>query len=93
VHIRIEGSDLPGRGAGARSLGDVHVGVQRKSEVVDRVSADMMLGFFFPGAEMVLTGAAAAQAAQAAATSAQTTTTDALAPAPSAAAETTPPAA
>ena len=26
---------------------------------VDRVAADMMLGFFFPGAEMVLTGAAA----------------------------------
>ena len=35
---------------------------------VDRVKADLMLGFFFPGAEMVLTGAAAAQAAQAAAT-------------------------
>ena len=60
---------------------------------VDRVSADMMLGFFFPGAEMVLTGAAAAQAAQAAATSAQPTTTDAAAPAPGAPAETTPPAA
>jgi hypothetical protein len=29
---------------------------------VDRVKADMMLGFFFPGAEMVLTGAAAAAA-------------------------------
>ena len=57
---------------------------------VDRVTADMMLGFFFPGAEMVLTGAAAAQAA---ATSAQPTTTDAAAPAPGAPAETTPPAA
>ena len=33
---------------------------------VDRVKADLMLGFFFPGAEMVLTGAAAAQAAAAA---------------------------
>jgi hypothetical protein len=30
---------------------------------VDRVKADLMLGFFFPGAEMVLTGAAAAHAA------------------------------
>jgi hypothetical protein len=29
---------------------------------VDRVAADMMLGFFFPGAEMVLTGAAAEEA-------------------------------
>ena len=29
---------------------------------VDRVAADMMLGFFFPGAEMVLTGAAAEDA-------------------------------
>ena len=60
---------------------------------VDRIRADLMLGFFFPGAEMVLTGAAAAQAAQAAATSAQPTTTDAAAPAPGASAETTPPAA
>jgi hypothetical protein len=34
---------------------------------VDRVKADLMLGFFFPGAEMVLTGAAAAQAAAASA--------------------------
>jgi hypothetical protein len=30
---------------------------------VDRVAADLMLGFFFPGAEMVLTGTAAAAAA------------------------------
>lgn len=34
---------------------------------VDRVKADLMLGFFFPGAEMILTGAAAAQAAAASA--------------------------
>lgn len=42
--IRIEGTDLPGRRAGGESdalrLGNVHVGVQRKSEVVDRVPAD-----------------------------------------------------
>jgi hypothetical protein len=58
---------------------------------VDRVKADLMLGFFFPGAEMVLTGAAAAQPAQAAATSVQPTTTDAVAPAPSAPAPSAPP--
>jgi hypothetical protein len=49
VHIRIEGSDLPGRGAGAQAgplrLGNVHVGVQRlgpgrTAEVVDRVPVD-----------------------------------------------------
>lgn len=44
MHIRIEGSDLPGRGAGAQAgtlrLGNVHVGVQRKTEVVDRVPVD-----------------------------------------------------
>jgi hypothetical protein len=44
VRIRIEGSDLPGRRpggeAGALRLGNVHVGVQRKAEVVDRVPAD-----------------------------------------------------
>jgi hypothetical protein len=44
VHIRIEGSDLPGRGAGAQAgalrLGNVHVGVQRKAEVVGRVPVD-----------------------------------------------------
>jgi hypothetical protein len=43
MHIRIEGSDLPGRAGGptgAARLGDVQVGVQRKAEVVDRVSAD-----------------------------------------------------
>jgi hypothetical protein len=44
VHIRIEGSDLPGRRGGAESdalrLANVHVGVQRKAEVVDRIPAD-----------------------------------------------------
>ena len=44
MRIRIEGSDLPGRGAGAQAgtlrLGQVHVGVQRKAEVVDRVPVD-----------------------------------------------------
>ena len=59
---------------------------------VDRVKADLMLGFFFPGAAMVLTGAAAAQAAQAAATAAQPTTTETAAPAPSVPADPTPPA-
>jgi Family of unknown function (DUF5990) len=41
VRIRIEGSDLPGRRAGAQAdalrLGNVHVGVQRKAEVVELV--------------------------------------------------------
>jgi hypothetical protein len=44
MRIRIEGSDLPGRRAGAEAsalrLGNVHVGVQRKAEVVDQVPAD-----------------------------------------------------
>ncbi len=49
MHIRIEGSDLPGRGTGAQAgtlrLGNVHVGVQRlgpgrTAEVVDRVPVD-----------------------------------------------------
>jgi Family of unknown function (DUF5990) len=44
VHIRIEGTDLPGRRGGAEAdalrLGNVHVGVQRKAEVVDWVPAD-----------------------------------------------------
>ncbi|MET7424542.1 DUF5990 family protein [Dactylosporangium sp. NPDC005555] len=44
MRIRIEGSDLPGRRGGTEAdalrLGDVHVGVQRKAEVVDRVRAD-----------------------------------------------------
>ncbi|MFC0531731.1 DUF5990 family protein [Phytohabitans kaempferiae] len=43
MRIRIEGTDLPGRRAGAEAaalrLGNVHVGVQRGAEVVDRVSA------------------------------------------------------
>jgi Family of unknown function (DUF5990) len=44
VHIRIEGTDLPGRSGGGEAdalrLGNVHVGVQRKADVVDRVPAD-----------------------------------------------------
>ncbi|WP_433538673.1 DUF5990 family protein [Micromonospora sp. CA-249363] len=44
MRIRIEGSDLPGRRAGADAdalrLGSVYVGIQRKSEVVDRVRVD-----------------------------------------------------
>ena len=44
MRIRIEGSDLPGRRGGAQAdalrLGGVHVGVQCKAEVVDRVAAD-----------------------------------------------------
>jgi Family of unknown function (DUF5990) len=43
VLVRIEGSELPGRGpgdeAGRLRLGNVHVGVQRKAEVVERVPA------------------------------------------------------
>jgi hypothetical protein len=41
--MRIEGRDLPGRGAGAAAdelrLRNVHVGMQRKAEVVGRVPA------------------------------------------------------
>jgi len=44
VLIRIEGTDLPGRRGGAEAdrllRGNVHVGVQRKAEVVDRLPAD-----------------------------------------------------
>jgi hypothetical protein len=44
VRIRIEGTDLPGHRGGAEAdallLGNVHVGVQRKAEVVDRIPAD-----------------------------------------------------
>ncbi|WP_433651108.1 DUF5990 family protein [Micromonospora zamorensis] len=44
MRIRIDGSDLPGRRAGAEAdalrLGNVHVGVQRKTEVVELVPAD-----------------------------------------------------
>jgi hypothetical protein len=44
VLIRIEGTDLPGRRGGVEAdrlrHGNVHVGVQRKAEVVDRVPAD-----------------------------------------------------
>ncbi|WP_327003975.1 DUF5990 family protein [Dactylosporangium sp. NBC_01737] len=42
--IRLEGSDLPGRRPGAVADGlrlhNVHVGVQRKAEVVERIPAD-----------------------------------------------------
>lgn len=42
--MRIEGSDLPGRRAGpdadALRLGNVHVGIQRTTEVIDRVPVD-----------------------------------------------------
>ena len=42
--IRIEGTDLPGRRGGSEGdrlrWGNVQVGVQRKTEVVDRVPAD-----------------------------------------------------
>ena len=44
VHIRIEGSELPGRPGGPQAdalrAGNVHVGVQRKAEVVDPVPGD-----------------------------------------------------
>ena len=44
MHIRIEGTDLPGRRGGSEAdalrLGNVHVGVQRKADVVDRLPAD-----------------------------------------------------
>lgn len=44
MRIRIDGVDLPGRRTGAEAdalrLGNVHVGVQCGSEVVDRVPAD-----------------------------------------------------
>jgi hypothetical protein len=44
VHIRIEGSELPGRPGSAQAdalrLGNVHVGVQRRSEVIERFPAD-----------------------------------------------------
>ncbi|MEU8165419.1 DUF5990 family protein [Micromonospora sp. NPDC049004] len=44
MRIRIEGSDLPGRRADADAdalrLGNVHVGIQQRTEVIDRVRAD-----------------------------------------------------
>jgi Family of unknown function (DUF5990) len=43
VLVRIIGTDLPGRGPGAEAgklrLGNVHVGVQRKADVVSRIPA------------------------------------------------------
>ncbi|GAA2190166.1 DUF5990 family protein [Micromonospora lupini] len=50
MRIRIEGSDLPGRRGGADAdalrLGNVHVGVQRKTEVIDRVPADAVMAIW-----------------------------------------------
>ncbi|MFI5935225.1 DUF5990 family protein [Actinoplanes sp. NPDC051494] len=44
MRIRIEGSDLPGCRGGAEAdalrRGNVHVGVQRRTEVIDRFPAD-----------------------------------------------------
>jgi hypothetical protein len=44
VHVRIEGSDLPGRRGGVEAdalrRNNVHVGVQCRAEVVDRFPAD-----------------------------------------------------
>ncbi|MCG5466306.1 DUF5990 family protein [Micromonospora sp. MED01] len=44
MRIRIDGSDLPGQRPGVEAdalrVGNVHVGVQRKAEVVDQVPAD-----------------------------------------------------
>lgn len=44
MRIRIDGNDLPGQRPGAEAdalrSGNVHVGVQRKDEVVDQVPAD-----------------------------------------------------
>jgi hypothetical protein len=54
ARIRLIGRDDAGEASAARLL------VNRYT--VDRVAADMMLGFFFPGAEIVLTGAAATHA-------------------------------
>ena len=54
ARIRLIGRDDAGEASAARLL------VNRYT--VDRVAADLMLGFFFPGAVMVLTGAAAQHA-------------------------------
>jgi hypothetical protein len=42
MRIRIEGGDLPGRRPGGEALrrDNVHVGVQRRTEVIDRFPAD-----------------------------------------------------
>ncbi|MET7950455.1 DUF5990 family protein [Micromonospora sp. NPDC005324] len=44
MRIRIDGTDFPGQRSGAEAdalrRGNVHVGVQRKAEVVDQVPAD-----------------------------------------------------
>ena len=52
ARIRLIGRDDAGEASAARLL------VNRYT--VDRVAADLMLGFYFPGAEMVMTGSAAA---------------------------------
>ena len=52
ARIRLIGRDDAGEASAARLL------VNRYT--VDRVAADLMLGFYFPGAEMVMTGPAAA---------------------------------
>src|SRR5262245_35685353 len=62
ARIRLLGQDDAGEASAPNLL------VNRYT--VDRIKADLMLGFFFPGAEMMLTGAAA-QAAAAAAQAAQ----------------------
>ncbi|MFL5775107.1 MAG: hypothetical protein ACJ76W_02425 [Chloroflexota bacterium] len=54
ARITLVGRDDAGEASAGRLL------VNRYT--VDRVAADMMLGFFFPGAEMILTGAAAEEA-------------------------------
>lgn len=54
VRIRLLGRDDAGEAAAPRLL------VNRYT--VDRVAAELMLGFYFPGAEMVMTGAAAEEA-------------------------------
>ena len=49
VRIELLGRDDAGTAENAQALVNRYV--------VDRVEADMMLGFFFPGAEMIVTGA------------------------------------
>jgi hypothetical protein len=79
ARIRLIGRDDAGEASAPRLL------VNRYT--VDRVAADMMLGFFFPGADMVLTGSAATVAAApsepaTAASAASTSPTSPTAPGP-----------